>query len=116
MILDSSTRVLQFSMAEAVTTNNLNYAIDYEDKIVERVTPIVNLGVIAAAAAATVLLAPGDNTRRLISEINICNLDTVSHTITVSIVDGVTTYNIHRATLTAGQNLVYNQFEGWTIQ
>lgn len=122
MILDTTTKSLQIGMTEAITTTGPDYSAEWIDQAIERKTPGSQLGVCTELALTAVPPPPaansaGGNTLREIDELNICNLDTVSHTIEVSVYDSSISavYTIHKSTIASGQNLHYNQYNGWEV-
>lgn len=114
IVLDTTTRKLQALMGEAVTTTNPTVIVDWADDnsttFVEGATP-TNLN---GTTAVDIVAAPGASTRRLVRNITICNVDTVSHTITVRYNDNGTTYNMVKAVAVAASSILFWSDEvGW---
>ncbi len=114
MILESTTKKIVFSAAEAKTTNPLDFSAHFIDVAAAIEKPQSSSGSDSGnPGPTTIVAAPGSLVIREIEEIIIANNDTVSHVVSVSMNDGGTLRLMVKATLAAGNTLYYNNYEGW---
>jgi hypothetical protein len=113
IILDATTKSLQFKLAGAVTTNQLPFAASYVDTTGTATTPGEQDGTSNSTTAVTVVSAPASNTQRLVKNIVIQNADTAAATVTVIYNNNSTLRNIFVTTLAVGDQLVYEDGNGW---
>lgn len=115
MLLCNSDQSLEATVITAITTNNLECSVEYEDTIQERITPGMQFTFLPVGVD-TILNAPVDRTARRIIEIHILNNDTVTHDVIVSILNDVTLYDVKKSVaLAVGKTLHYNRFNGWAV-
>ena len=112
MILDTLNRRLQVILTTAMTTNNMPVTVTFVDKVgaaeIEGTQLSNTNGTIAALICDwTTSPPPTGNVKRKITGVTVYNADTVSKTVQIRIIDGVTTYMQTSATLVAGDSLVY---------
>lgn len=89
----------------------------YVDNGASTVTPSrTNTGAIATAATTTIIAAPGASTQRNVKTLTIANTHaTTSNTITVQHSDGTTTVQLFKATLFAGELLLWDENVGFRV-
>lgn len=112
IILDATTKSLEFKLGGAVTTNHLPFTASYVDisQITFALTGVGSSdGQDNAGTAVTVVAAPAANTSRQIKFISIPNLDTVAAVVTVQLNDNGTARVIWKGTLAIGDNLIYTE-------
>jgi hypothetical protein len=113
--LDTTTRKLQVVLAGAVTTNQLPVVVCWSDKTssdyVGGATPSNTNG----AAAVDVCAAPASGAVRDIDSITAYNSDTAPATVTLLYNDNGTAYSLFKATLAAGDQLIYTHGQGWKV-
>jgi hypothetical protein len=114
IILDTTTKSLQFKLGGAATTNQLPFSASYIDATSSATTPGEQDGVSNNTTAVTVVGSPAASTERLIKSIVIQNADTASATVTVIYNNNSTLRNIIVVALAAGDQLIYEDGSGWT--
>ena len=114
MRLTSKTRSIVAVSDADKTTTEPSFSVSYSDNLRYGDTPNGDLvGELEGDTPVTLVPAIDNDIRdRLVEQIVLLNRDTVSHTITVSKKDGSTSYAIAKATLGAGEALVYDG-KGW---
>jgi hypothetical protein len=113
IILDATTKSLQFKLAGNITTNALPFAASYVDTTGTATTPAEQDGASNNTTAVTVVSAPAASTQRLVKSIVIQNADTVAATVTIIYNNNSTLRNIFVATLAVGDQLIYEDGTGW---
>lgn len=114
MQLVNSAQLIEVETAVAVTTNNLMFYAEYEDKIKDAITPGMLTGIFTSANIP-IVPSPADNTVRKVSQMSFYNNDTASADVIVSYIDGANTRILKRSTLTPKQTLLYEVFSGWSV-
>jgi hypothetical protein len=114
IILDATTKSLQFKLGGAVATNQLPFATSYVDVTASATTPIEQDGTSNNATAVTLVTAPAASTQRIVKSVYIQNADTAAATVTIIYNNNSTLRNILVATLSVGDQLIYEDGEGWT--
>jgi hypothetical protein len=74
-----------------------------------------NQGDLNGASIVTMVSAPAVSTTRQITEITICNIDTVNHTITVYKEDSPTDYILVKITLEPNQTIHWSKDDGYKV-
>jgi hypothetical protein len=115
IVLDATTKSLEIVLAGAITTNQLPFSAYYADKTATTFTAGSNDGATNNTTAVTVVAAPAASTQRLISNVTIYNADTAQATVTVQLNNNATTRILHKVTLDAGDQLVYETSAGWQV-
>jgi hypothetical protein len=113
IILDATTKSLQFKLGGTITTNQLPFAASYVDTTGTTTTPNEQDGVSNNTTAVTVVSAPASSTQRLIKNITIQNADTAAATVTIIYNNNSTLRNVFVATLAVGDQLIYEDGSGW---
>lgn len=111
--LDQTTRKLQAVLSGAVTTNQLPCMVSYSDDNGTTYVGGTQLTNTNSTTAVDICAAPGASTVRDIDYLSIRNRDTVAATVTVMLDDNGTDYEIVKATLAVGDQLVYVHGSGW---
>src|SRR5260370_3004017 len=114
IIVDSTTKSVQFKLAGAETTNQLPFSSSYVDVAATATTPGEQDGASNGTTAVDLVSAPGGSTQRNIKSVCIQNADTAAATVTVIYNNNSTLRNILVVTLAVGDQLVYEDGEGWT--
>lgn len=95
MNLDTTLKVLQIVLGEAKTTNDCDVTTSYADSTTSSFTLGNNNVKSNGTTVVTVVAAPGDSaTQRQVKEVRLFNNDTVSHTVTLQLFDGTSTWII----------------------
>ena len=74
-------------------------------------TPTNNFGSLNGTSSVDLVAAPASSTRRVIRSVHICNIDTVSHTITVRLTNSGTHYTLYKVTLAANETLLLGGYQ-----
>lgn len=113
--LDATTRKLQAVLAGAVTTNQLPCTVSYSDKTSTDYVGATQLTNTNSTTAVDICAAPGASTVRDIDYLSIRNRDTAAATVTVMLDDNGTDYEIVKAALAVGDQLIYTHGDGWRV-
>ena len=113
--LDATTRKLQAVLAGAVTTNQLPCTVSYSDKTSTDYVGATQLTNTNSTTAVDICAAPGATTVRDIDYLSIRNRDTAAATVTVMLDDNGTDYEIVKAALAVGDQLIYTHGDGWRV-
>jgi len=113
IILDATTKSLQFKLSGTVTTNQLPLSASYVDTTGTATTPGEQDGTSNNTTAVTVVSSPASSTERLIKSLVIQNADTAAATVTIIYNNNSTLRNIVVATLAVGDQLIYEDGNGW---
>lgn len=110
MNLDTTLKVLQIVLGEAKTTNDCDITTSYADSTSSSFTLGNNNVKSNGTTVVTVVAAPGDSaTQRQVKEVRLFNNDTVSHTVTLQLYDGTSTWIIGpgKQTVPVGASFIY---------
>ena len=113
--LDQTTRKFQAVLSGAVTTNQLPCMVSYSDDNGTTYVGGTQLTNTNSTTAVDICAAPGASTVRDIDYLSIRNRDTAAATVTVMLDDNGTDYEIVKATLAVGDQLVYTHGDGWRV-
>ena len=105
IILDSTKRSLQISLASAVQNNQLHFSASYIDMNTASSTPGSDSGVTNGANPVTLVAAPTYSTQRQVKSFSVQNADNASAKVSIIYNDNGNQRNIFVATLNAGDNL-----------
>ena len=111
--LDTTTRKIQAVLSGAVTANQLPCTVSYSDDNGTTYVGGTQLTNTNSTTAVDICAAPGASTVRDIDYLSIRNRDTAAATVTVMLDDNGTDYEIVKATLAVGDQLVYTHSDGW---
>lgn len=111
--LDTTTRKIQAVLGDAVTTNQLHCTVSYSDDNGTTYVGGTQLTNTNSTTAVDICDAPGASTVRDIDYLSIRNRDTAAATVTVMLDDSATDYEIVKANLAVGDQLVYTHGDGW---
>lgn len=115
MILSANTHALEIVLAGAVSTTELDWFVAYADKASNVMTPGSSSGVTTGATSVQIVAPPAASHQIKITFLSIWNTDTASATVTVRRdVSGANTV-VYRATLAAGEQLVYIDERGFVV-
>lgn len=112
--LNTTTRKLQAVLSGAVTTNQLPCMVSYSDDNGTTYVGGTQLTNTNNTTQVDICAAPAASTVRDIDYLSIRNRDTATATVTVMIDDSATDYEIVKATLAVGDQLVYVHGSGWS--
>jgi len=118
IILDTTTKSLQIVLAGAVTTSQLPWSATYVDVNTSTFAgsaASASDGVTNGGTAVTMVAAPGASTSRTIKAFQVQNKDTASATVTIIYNDNSTLRNIFVAILAVGDNLIYEDGQGFQV-
>lgn len=113
--LDQTTRKLQAVLSGAVTTNQLPCMVSYSDDNGTTYVGGTQLTNTNSTTAVDICAAPGASTVRDIDYLSIRNRDTAAATVTVMLDDNTTDYEIVKAALAVGDQLIYTHGDGWRV-
>lgn len=113
--LDTTTRKLQAVLAGAITTNQLPCMVSYSDKTTTTYNGGTQLQNTNNTTQVDICSAPAASTIRDIDYVNIRNRDTAAATVTVIFDDNSTDYELQKAVLAVGDQLVYTHGSGWQV-
>lgn len=113
--LDTTTRKIQAVLSGAITTNQLPCMVSYSDDNGTTYVGGTQLTNTNSTTAVDICAAPGASTVRDIDYLSIRNRDTAAATVTVMLDDNGTDYEIVKATLAVGDQLVYTHGAGWRV-
>lgn len=113
--LDTTTRKIQAVLSGAVTTNQLPCMVSYSDDNGTTYVGGTQLTNTNSTTAVDICAAPGASTVRDIDYLSIRNRDTAAATVTVMLDDNSTDYEIVKATLAVGDQLIYTHGDGWRV-
>lgn len=114
--LDKATRSLRAVLAGAVAATQPDVVVSFTDKgssIGRGFDQRAKLSTTNGATPVTICDAPNATTIREIDFVSIRNNDSASVTVTVSILDGSTSYSLITATLATLEHLHYSAMTGW---
>ena len=114
IILDSTNKSLQMKLGATVATNQLPFSVSYVNSTGTTTTPGEQDGTSNNATAVTIANAPASSSQTLIKSIVIQNADTASATVTIIYNNNSTLRNVIVATLTVGDQLIYEDGSGWS--
>lgn len=108
---------LQILLAGAITTNQLEFTIVYENEFKSGETSTANNhGLTNSGTAVTFLAAPTSaGEKRTLQRANVFNADTVNATVTVRLNDNGTLRRLVVVTLSTLETLVYETSNGWYV-
>jgi len=115
IILDATTKSLEFLLGGTVTTNQLPFTSMVVDHTSTTYTPVEQDGVSNNTTAVTIVSAPGASTQRSVKFINIRNRDTVAATVTIQYNNNATIRQMLQVTLAANDTLEYLDTDGWSV-
>ena len=98
----------------ATPTNAIPFSASYIDTTGTATTLSENDNVVTNSTAVTLVAAPGASTQRLVKNIAIQNADTAAATVTIIYNNNGTSRNIIVVTLAVGDQLIYEDGNGWS--
>jgi hypothetical protein len=113
IVLGTTTKSLQFKLGGTVTTNQLPFSSSYIDTTGTTTTPGEQDGVSNNTTAVNLVGSPASSTQRLIKNIMLQNADTASATVSIMYNDNSTLRNVIVVTLAVGDQLIYEDGNGW---
>lgn len=116
LILDATTKKLEFHLGGAVTTNELPFVVGYVDILTTDMSLSAvssNEGASNGATAVSLIAAPAASHSRQLKYLSIQNRDTVAATVTVNVDISATDRNVAVFTLAANDTLFYEDGRGF---
>jgi hypothetical protein len=115
MILSTVNQKLTIDMEEAIATTNPTVQSTWVD-LTTTTTTYGNTQTSAnGVTAADIVAAPLASTARKIQSVNIYNIDTIPHIVTVVYNDNGTLYVMKKVTLAVGSTLTWDPATGWVV-
>lgn len=109
MILDSPLKTIRAYLGEAAVTTNPTFVSSYKDvDAISVFLPGANDGALNGVTPVAIVSNPPSGQQRDIIFINICNVDTVSHSLTVELLNNATQRKIIPVTLAPNERLEYS--------
>lgn len=116
IVLNNDTRSLEVDLSGAITTNQLQYVVHYNNTTPDRLTTSNSTnGLTNNTTAVTMLAAPVPGGKREIMSLTIYNADTVNATVTVQINDNSTLRTLVVTTLNSQDTLIYTSSSGFFV-
>ena len=113
--LTTTTQKLQIVLGSLVTTNQLPVMVSYSDKTSTTYDGGSQLTNSNDTTQTDICAAPAASTIRDVDYISIRNRDTVAATVTVIFDNNATDYELFKATLETGDQVVYTHGSGWEV-
>jgi hypothetical protein len=118
LILDAATRLLEFKLAGAITTNPLSFVASYvevsqADFALTAVS--ANTGQSNNTTVVTIIPAPAAGRSRQLKYLSIQQSDSVPATVIIQVDDGGTKRRICSWTLAIYDTLIYEDGQGWYV-
>lgn len=113
MILTTTSQKLQAFIEGAHTTSAPTFTTTYADITTTTFTPDGTFGTLNGATPVDMIIAPAASTQRVIKALQINNIDTVSHTVTVRKLDTATPYILASILVLPNSFLRFSQESGW---
>lgn len=113
MILTTTSQKLQAFIEGGSTTSAPTFTTTYADITTTTFTPDGTFGTLNGATPVDMIIAPAASTQRLIKALQINNIDTVSHTVTVRKLDTATPYILASILVLPNSFLRFSQESGW---
>ena len=115
IVLSVTTDNLQAVLGGSVTTNQMRCFSSWRDITTTAYTPDRTLVNTNNTTDVNVVPAPAASTQRVVDFVNIFNLDTVSHTVTVKFDANGTEYILWQGVLATLERLEYADGKGWSV-
>ena len=114
MWLDSNVK-LQVVLGGAVTTSELEWAVDYTttDDTGSDVGPLAARGTTSGTTGVDVVAAPTNPNIVGVNHLSVFNADTVAATVTIRLNESGTFTRRAKVTLQTGETLYYDRERGW---
>lgn len=118
MFLDSILRTLKAKIEGAHTTTAPVVEVGFADVSANATVfaPGEELNTFNGATEITILSAPANNVQRQVKSINVCNLDTVTHSFTFTYYNDTTPYRVIKINVPADTTVLWTYENGWVIQ
>jgi hypothetical protein len=113
MILDTTLKSLEFVLASAITTNQLQFTCSYADVTTTDFVPGENDGLSNDTTPVTLAAAPAAATERQIKFISIVNTDTVAAVVTISLNNNGDLRRIYKVALLPDEEAIFDG--GWQV-
>jgi len=111
--LDATTQSIEIATSSIA---DLDWIVSWVDSTTTAFTPGSAHGTVAAITTTTIVAAPAASTQRGVKHVSLRNRHaSTSQTVTVKKDVSTTEYEIAKATLAAGESLVYEDGAGWQV-
>jgi hypothetical protein len=115
IILDATNKSLTALMDTAAATTNPDVSVSYADITTTTFVPSASDTVLNGTNVVTIVASPASSTQRQVKLVNIFNVDTIAHKITIRYLDNATNRVILSWTLNPGDSLTYTTNSGWVM-
>lgn len=115
IILDTTTKSLEFRLSGAVGATQLPFTSFYVDHTTSAYTPGEADGASNNATAITLVAAPAASTHRSVKTLNIYNADNTTATVTIQLNNNGTIRTLLVVTLSVADTLIYTDVNGWEV-
>jgi len=113
--LDSTLRKIEVVLAAAVATTQPAFTAGWSDATSSDYVGGTSFGVTNSSTPVILVAAPAASVVRDIDNISLVNRDSAPITVTINLVDNVTSYPLFKCSLAAGDNLSYTHSNGWQV-
>lgn len=114
MNLTGTSDELQVVLGGAITTNELQFIVGFNDLTSSAISPDKNKGETNGTTPVALISSPAASHQRQLRYCSIYNSDTVNATVTVQFYDGSNTYVVFKVTIAPGLNIQYTFEKGWS--
>jgi len=108
MILNTTLKSIRVVLAEATVTNECDITASWGDYAQTQFLPGSADGATSGATPVTIVGAPGLNEQRVVQEITVYNRDTVTHTISLQLLNNATVRVFRHQEIPVGGMLIYS--------
>lgn len=115
IILDATNETLELVLQSAVSTNELQYTVNYVDVTTTTYTPGNTDGLSTGTTTVTIASAPSASTQRQIKLITVYNNDTASARVIIKKDTAGTEKILCKILLNVGDSLIYSDGKGFNI-
>jgi hypothetical protein len=114
IVLSTTSDTIEVILGAAHTTSALQCVTSWRDIQTSSYTPGRSLASTNGTTAVTLVGSPAASTSRVVDLVSIVNTDTVSHTATFRQFDGTDRFRLFQATILPGEQIIYQDGQGWT--
>lgn len=115
IILTSTTDKVELVLTNPITTNELSCVVSYRDTTSSTIVPFRNVVSSNGITPIDLVSSPSSSTQRVIDYISVYNIDTSIAEVIISFVDNVTTYKLFKCRLAPGEQLEYQEGNGFKV-
>lgn len=115
IILNKITDTIQLKLSGAITTNQIDIVVSYDDMFPHGKDESRQVSVSNDTTYVSICDAPGPSITRNIDYVCVYNKDTVNVEVEICYDDNGTKYCMLKQILASGETLQYNASSGWAI-